>query len=81
MNIKQLAATALIAASLLSMTGCSTVAQLEENARAERAENPGKYQEITEVQRAQMTQNQGGAAYPEFCTFGCKEPMDLTRAW
>jgi hypothetical protein len=79
MNIKQLVATACIAASLLAMTGCSAIAQLEENARADRAANPGKYLEDPEIKRAQMTQNQGGAAYPEFCTFGCTEPMDLTR--
>lgn len=81
MNIKTLAATALFAASLFAVTGCSTVAKLEKKALAERADTPEKYQEITEVQRAQLTQNQGGAAFPEFCTFGCKEPMDLTRNW
>lgn len=82
MNIKKLAATAVIAASLLSATGCSTIAQLEANARADRAAHPEKYQEIADVARQQMSPGQDGAPYPEFCTWGCPEtPTDLTRAW
>lgn len=82
MKIKTFAAAAFIALSALATTGCGTISTLEENARAERAENPAKYQEIPEVARAQKTQNEGGAAYPEFCTFGCPgQPQELTRNW
>ena len=67
-------------AGLASVGGCSTIADLEARAVADRAANPAKYLEDPDIKRAQMTQNQGGAAYPEFCTFGCpKEPMVLTR--
>ncbi|HGA2320932.1 TPA: hypothetical protein ACIRVE_005564 [Pseudomonas putida] len=79
MNIKKIGATAFLAVSLFSATGCSTIAQLEANARADRAAHPEKYQEIPEVARQQMSPGQDGAPYPQFCTFGCTEPMDLSR--
>lgn len=79
MNIKKLTATAFIAISVLSVSGCSTIAQLEANARADRAANPEKYREIAEVARQQMSPGQDGGPYPQFCTFGCQEPVDLTR--
>ncbi|WP_153785395.1 hypothetical protein [Pseudomonas sp. EMN2] len=67
-------------AGLAALGGCSAITELEARAVADRAANPAKYLEDPDIKRAQMTQNEGGAAYPEFCTFGCpKEPMDLTR--
>jgi len=67
-------------AGIATVGGCSTIADLEARAVADRAANPSKYLEDPDIKRAQMTQNQGGAAFPEFCTFGCpKEPMDLSR--
>ncbi|MNJ62848.1 hypothetical protein D3C77_587030 [compost metagenome] len=73
---------ALVLAAGLGSVGCATVEKLEADARADRAAHPGKYTEIPEVRKAQMTQNESGAAYPAFCTFGCKEQTeDLTRAW
>ena len=72
----------LVAMGALFSTGCTTVDNLHAAAVAERAANPEKYQEIASVQRAQMTANQDGSAYPQFCTFGCptaEERLDLTR--
>ncbi|MDH4602361.1 MULTISPECIES: hypothetical protein [Pseudomonas syringae group] len=66
----------------ISSTGCSTVSQLEANAIADRSANPEKYREDPAVLRQQLTANQSGFAYPEFCTFGCPdEPMNLMRPW
>ncbi len=73
----------LLAATVMSATvGCSSIERLEANARKDRAENPEKYQEIPEIARQQMTANQQGVTFPEFCTWGCPaESTDLTRAW
>lgn len=70
-----------IMGALLS-AGCSTVERWEAAAVADRAANPAKYQEDPEILRQQLTANEGGAAYPEFCTWGCpSERVELTRAW
>lgn len=82
MNIKKIAALAFLATAVITASGCSTIERLEANARADRAAHPEKYQEIPEVARAQKTGNQEGAAFPEFCTFGCPaQHEDLTRNW
>lgn len=79
-KIGKAVAVTVAVAGLAALWGCSTIAELEARAVADRAANPGKYLEDPDIKRAQMTQNEGGAAYPEFCTFGCpKEPMVLTR--
>lgn len=79
--IKSAMATLVVVAAVAS-TGCAAIDRLEERAVADRAQNPEKYQEIAQVKREQMTANQGGMAYPEFCTNGCPEiQTDLTRNW
>lgn len=80
----KIAAFGLVVMGALFNTGCTTLDNLHAAAAADRAANPEKYTEIPEVQRAQMTANQDGSAYPQFCTWGCptsEERIELTRAW
>ena len=82
LTLKTLFTAAVIAAAVSVTAGCSTIASLEASAQADRAEHPEKYQEDKATLRQQLTANQNGSAYPEFCTFGCPaESMDLTRNW
>lgn len=75
--------TAIFVCGVLSTaSGCSAVTKLEASARADRAANPEKYQEIPEVARQQMSPGQDGGPYPAFCTFGCPDTQpDLSRNW
>lgn len=71
-----------VATVAAATSGCSTVNQWEASALADRAANPEKYREDPAVLRQQLTANQSGFAYPEFCTFGCsEEPVNLMRPW
>ena len=80
--VLKLVACGFVVLGALTTAGCETLDKAHAGAVAERAANPEKYTEIPEVKRAQMTANQNGSAYPEFCTFGCptaEERIDLTR--
>lgn len=78
---KAIAAVLVIVGSLSSAAGCSTIADLQAAAKADRAAHPEKYLEDPVILRQQMTPNQEGMAYPQFCTWGCGEQIDLTRNW
>ena len=78
---KAIVAALVIVGSLSSTAGCSTIADLQAAASADRAAHPEKYLEDPAILRQQMTPNQEGMAYPQFCTWGCGEQIDLTRNW
>ena len=81
-SLKSLIAIALVASTALLNAGCSSIAELKASARADREAHPEKYKEDPEVVRQQMTANQNGPAYPQFCTWTCPiEQPDLTRNW
>ena len=81
-TLKTLFSAAVIIATVSVTAGCSTIANLEAAAQADRAQHLEKYQEDQTILRQQLTANQNGLAYPQFCTWGCpKEQMDLTRSW
>lgn len=80
-SLKNFAFAVALFGAVSATSGCSSIAALETSARADRAANPEKYQEDPAIQRQQMTPNQEGAAYPQFCTWGCQEQIDLTRNW
>lgn len=82
MKLKNLTALVVVGVVMLAASGCSTIDRLEANAAADRAAHPEKYEEIPAIARQQMSPGQNGAAYPEFCTWGCpEEATDLTRSW